>query len=166
MRRARLRPFLLLAALAATVPARAVLGEAQADIVKRFGRPDPNLQQGAAKNVIVWAIETRTDDRIAYTVTFNARGQSIAEGLKPIRRAVLTERLAQDFVDDQLSIRKDEAGTRQPKPGERYTFAKQEFTCGPNEAVWVDEAADLMILWIKGPQPLVMGVRAEMLQKP
>jgi hypothetical protein len=30
--------------------------------------------------------------------------------------------------------------------------------------VWVDEANDLMIVWVKGRQPLVLAVRAAMLR--
>jgi hypothetical protein len=166
MRSARLALLLVVAGLMAAAPARAVIGETLAEIQKRFGRPDPELQQGSKRNVVVWAIETRQDDRIAYTVTFNGQGRSIAEGLKPIRRALLTDDLAQNFVEDQLAIRASAASTRTPKPGEKYIFAQQEFTCGANEAVWVDETADLMIVWVKGRQPLVMAVRAEMLRKP
>ena len=165
MRPARFLTLLLLAAGMATIPARAVLGETASDLQKRFGRPDPTLQQGLHKQVIIWAIETPQGERLIYTVTFNSKGISIAEGIKPGRRAVLTDALAQNFVENQLAVRRDETTTQQPRPGEKYKFAGQEFTRAANEEVWVDEASDFMIVRVKGKEPLVMAVRAEMLRR-
>lgn len=152
--------------LLSAVASRAALGEAQAEIQKRFGRPDPWLQQGSQKNVVIWAIETPQSERLIYTVTFNAKGHSIAEGLKPVRRAVLTDALAQQFVDNQLAVHPDADAPRTPKPGEKYTFAGQEFVCAANEAVWVDEAHDFLVVWVKDPKGKghVLAVRAEMLR--
>ncbi|MFZ5496993.1 MAG: hypothetical protein ACOZE5_16870 [Verrucomicrobiota bacterium] len=161
-RRSRLLCLLLLAGLVAA-PARAALGETLAEIQRRFGRPDPMLQQPSQKNVTVWAIETMQSERLIYTVTFGAKGHSIAEGLKPVRRAVLTGDFAQQFVDSQLAIHAG-ATPRIPQPGEKYTFGGQEFTCGANEAVWVDEARDFLIVWLKGAKGHVLAVRAEMLR--
>jgi hypothetical protein len=155
-------PILLACLLLSAVSARAALGETLADLRKRFGPPDPQ-QPYAPKNVAHWSIETEQSERLIYTVTFNAKGFSIAEGLKPMGRAVLVEPIAQSFVDSQFALHREANTTRQPKPGEKYRFAGQEFVCAANEAVWVDETNDFMIVWVKGKQALVMAVRAEML---
>ncbi len=165
----RSRLFLVVSCLllAAAPAAHAALGETLADLRKRFGPPDPQ-QPYAPKNVAHWSIETEQSERLIYTVTFNAKGLSIAEGLKPMGRAVLVDPLAQSFVDSQFAMHRDAASTRTPKPGEKYRFAGQEFVCAPNEAVWVDETHDFMIIWAKDPKGkgLVMAVRAEMLTAP
>ena len=153
---------LLLALPLAAVPARAGLGETLDDLKKRFG--PPFKQDQPQKGMEMWFIETENSQRLVYTVTFNAEGRSIAEGLKPVRRAVMTTKHAQDFIDSQLAMHKAAGSTRTVKPGERYTFARQVFTCNSHEAVFVDEAQDFMIVWNKGNDPLVMAVRAEMLQ--
>jgi hypothetical protein len=151
--------------LAVSPVARAALGETEGEIARRFGRPDPLLQQGSQKNVTLWAIETPQSERLAYTVTFNAKGRSMGEGLKPVRRAVLTNDYAQSFVDSQLAMHPTATpeSTRQPKPGEKYTFASQEFACGADEKVWVDITHDFLIVWVQGPKGHVLAVRAEML---
>jgi hypothetical protein len=161
----RFLTLLLLATGLAAVPARAVLGETASELQKRFGRPDPTLQQGLHRNVIIWAIETAQGERLIYTVTFNSKGLSISEGIKPGRRAILNEKLAQNFVDNQLAVRSDATTTHQPRPGEKYKFGGQEFTRAANEEVWVDEASDFLVVWVKGKEPLVMAVRAEMLTR-
>ncbi len=159
------RPALLfLSLLLAVLPVRTLagLGETLDDLKKRFGPPErPEQPQ---KNVEMWFIETELNHRLVYTVTFDAKGRSIAEGLKPVRRALLTAKHAQDFIDSQLALHPAAATTRTVKPGENYSFAKQQFTCAEHETVLVDEAQDFMIVWAKGSQPLVMAVRAGMLQ--
>ena len=163
--RSRLLPALTCLLLTAAPAAHAALGETQPEIQKRFGRPDPWLQQGSQKHVVLWAIETPQSERLVYTVTFNPKGHSMAEGLKPVRRAILTTAFAQQFVDSQLAVHPG-ATARTPQPGEKYTFAGQEFVCGANEAVWVDEAADFLIVWVKDPKGKghVLAVRSEMLR--
>jgi hypothetical protein len=156
---------LLACLLLSVASARAALGETLADLRKRFGPPDPQLAH-PQKNVAHWSIETDQSERLIYTVTFNAKGLSIAEGLKPVGRAVLLEPMAQSFVDSQFALHQGAATTRTPKPGEKYRFAGQEFVCAANEAVWVDETHDFMVIWLKGKQALVMAVRAEMLAPP
>lgn len=164
----RSRLLTTLACLLLSLPnAQAALGETLADLRKRFGPPEPQPHQ-VQKNVVHWSIETEQSERLIYTVTFNAKGQSMAEGLKPVGRAVLAEPLAQSFVDSQFAMHRGAASTRTPKPGEKYRFAGQEFTCAANEAVWVDETHDFMIVWAKDPKGkgLVLAVRAEMLAAP
>lgn len=158
----RLLLCLALAALAA-LPARAALGESLSDLTKRFGRPEQQVQR--QKNVEIWSIETPQSERLIYTVTFNAQGRSIAEGLKPYRQAVLMEAFVRSFVEQQLAMHPDHATTRTPKPGEKYVFAGQEFTCAAHEAVWVDNANDFLVVWARGNAPMVMAVRAEMFRK-
>lgn len=165
-RHRRLLPTLLASLLLAAAPGRAALGETASEIQRRFGRPDPLLQQGLQRNVILWSIETPQSERLVYTVTFNGKGRSMAEGLKPVRRAVLTDDYAQNFIDSQLALHPQatDTTTRQPKPGEKYTFAGQEFTCAANEAVWVDPANDFLIVWVRDPKGHVLAVRSEMLR--
>lgn len=152
--------------LAASPSARAALGETEGEIARRFGRPDPLLQQGSQKHVTLWAIETPQSERLIYTVTFNPKGRSMGEGLKPVRRAVLTDDYAQSFVDSQLAMHPTATpeSTREPKPGEKYIFAGQEFACGADEKVWVDETNDFLVVWLQGPKGHVLAVRAEMLR--
>jgi hypothetical protein len=163
--RTRLSTVLSCLVLAASPAAHAALGETESEIARRFGRPDPLLQQGSQRNVTLWAIETPQSERLVYTVTFNAKGHSMGEGLKPVRRAVLTNDYAQSFVDSQLAMHPTATpeSTLQPKPGEKYTFAGQEFACAANEKVWVDAAHDFLIVWVQGPKGHVLAVRAEML---
>ncbi len=160
-------PILFACLLSSAVAGRAALGETLAELRQRFGPPEP-LQPYAQKNVSHWSIETEQSERLIYTVTFNAKGLSIAEGLKPVGRAVLVEPIAQSFVDSQFALHRGATSTRMPKPGEKYRFAGQEFVCAANEAVWVDETHDFMIVWAKDPKGkgLVMAVRAEMLAAP
>jgi hypothetical protein len=160
----RLLPCLFLAAAFAAAPARAALGETLSDLQKRFGRPEPQLQR--QKGVELWSIETPQGERLIYTVTFNDKGRSIAEGLKPVRHAVLTENYVHGFVSSQLAMHPDATATRALQPGEKYTFADQTFTCGADERVWVDEPSDFLIVWAKGPAAMVMAVRAEVLRPP
>ena len=150
--------FLALPLVAA--PLRAALGETLEDLKKRFG--PPFRQEQPQKGMEMWFIETELTHRLVYTVTFNAEGRSIAEGLKPVRRAVMTAKHAQDFIDSQLAMRPDATTTRNVKPGEKYAFAGQSFTCGEHETVLLDEKNDFMIVWNKGNAPLVMAVRSEM----
>lgn len=153
---------LLLALPLLAAPARAALGESLDDLKKRFGPPE--RPEHAQKNVELWFIETEMSHRLAYTVTFDARGRSIAEGLRPVRRAVMTAKHAQNFIDSQLAMHREAGSTRAVKPGEKYAFAGQVFTCAEHEVVLVDETQDFMIVWNRSSQPLVMAVRAEMLR--
>jgi hypothetical protein len=148
---------LLLALTAATGFAR--VGDPLAKLKERFGKaPDPQSPKGMA----VWFIES-IDGALVYTVTLNAKGISIAEGIKPLKRAVLTAEIAQDFVNDQMVLLKDSKTARQVLPGEKYEFAKQSFVCAEKEFVMLDEPRGLLIIWSRADIPSVMAVTRELL---
>ena len=154
--RSLLAAFLLLGLTAATAHAR--LGDTMAQLKKQFGSPEPQSR----KNVAVWFFEIQ-DGRMIYTVTFNAKGQSIAEGLKPIMNALFTSNIAQNFIEAQVGPFRDSKTLRTLDPGEKYTFAGQAFSCGAQERVLVDEANDFLIIWTRTGLPAVMAVRREMM---
>lgn len=153
-----LQLLLLVVALTA-VPAHAVLGETLEQLKAHMGKPEPQTRKDAA----VWFFEVE-DGRLVYTVTFNDKGLSIAEGLKPLKRAIFTSKAAQDFIDAQLTLAKDSKTLRNFKPGEAYTFGGKPFTCGPQEYVTVDEANDLAIVWNRTRLPTVIAFRSEMVK--
>jgi len=133
---------LLSVVLAAGTVAEARLGDSLKAITERYGRPtsQPN------KVTAMWLFE-EGGGQVIYTVTFNARGASIAEGFKPRRNAVLTTRTAETFIRDQLLVRSDARGGREVPAGEKFVFGGKEFTAGENEYVFVDDAADLLVVW-------------------
>jgi hypothetical protein len=150
---------LLLALTAVTGFAR--VGEPLAKIRERFGKaPDPQ----SPKHMAVWFIES-IDGALVYTVTLNAKGVSIAEGIKPLKRAILTTKIAQDFLQDQMVLLKDSKTTRVVPPGEKYEFAKQSFVVAENEYVVLDEPAGLLLIWSRAAIPSVMAVTRELLQQ-
>jgi hypothetical protein len=155
----KLLPLLLSVVALAAVPARAVLGENIEQLKAHMGKPESQTRKDAA----VWFFEVE-DGRLVYTVTFNEKGLSIAEGLKPLKRAIFTSKAAQDFIDAQLTLVKDPKTVRTFKPGDTYTFGGKAFTCGPQEYVTVDEASDLAIVWNRTRLPTVIAFRREMLQ--
>ncbi len=149
----------LLAALGA-VPASARLGETLGDLKKRFGSPEPQMQP--RKEQAYWLFEG-DDGQLMYSVTFNAQGQSIAEGLKPLKRARFNRNVAMDFVDSQLAPIRDSKTTRVLKPGENYRFAGKILTCGEHEYVVVDEPLGVLIIWNQAGIPSVLVLSPEML---
>ena len=158
--RARFSSVFLLAAfaLAAAAPLSARLGETDDALRKRFGRPEAQ----PSKNVLVWLIEEPAG-ALLYTVTFNERGVSIAEGLKPYRNAALAEQTARNFIAEQISVLADPSTARLVKPGEAYTFGGEKLTCGPDEHIIVDDAHDLLVIWTKDRSPSVMAATHEMM---
>lgn len=150
-----------LLALAAALPARAVLGEDLDTLTKRFGKQDPQVRP--QKHVAMWSLESDDSERLVYTVTFDDKGRSIGEGIKPVKMIPLPRDAAEAFIATQLAPYAGAASTRSVKPGEKYRFAGQDFTCAGNEVVYVDEANDFMIVWAKGKPGMVMAVRAAML---
>jgi hypothetical protein len=154
----RLLAALLLLAVVAT-PVIARLDDTLSDLKKRFG--DPAAQP--RKDVAVWFFEIE-DGRMSYTVTFNAQGRSIAEGIKPIKRALFTSAVARNFIDSQLAPYQGSKTMLLAGPGEKYKFAGQEFTGGEGEYAFIDEPNKLLIVWTKTGLPSVMAVRPEMLR--
>ncbi len=155
----KILPLLLLAVALPATPARAVLGETLEQLKAHMGKPEPQTRKDAA----VWFYEVE-DGRLVFTVTFNDRGLSIAEGLKPLKRAIFTKEAAQDFITAQLSLAKDSKTLRTFKPGEAYTFGGKPYACGPDEFASVDEANDLAIVWNRSRAPSVIAFRREFLK--
>lgn len=161
-RSARIFLVVLLAtlALAAAAPLPARLGETDDALRKRFGRPEAQ----PSKQVLVWLIEEPAG-ALLYTVTFNERGHSIAEGLKPYRNAPLSEQTARNFIAEQISILADPSTARVVKPGDSYAFGGETLTCGPDEHVIVDDAHDLLVIWAKDRNASVMAATHEMMRR-
>jgi len=148
-----------LVAIAAASPGLARIGDPVAKLTERFGK---GPERESPKGMAVWFVES-IDGPLVYTVTLNAKGVSIAEGIKPLKRAILTTKIAQEFLEDQLVLLKDSKTTRVVKPGEAYEFAKQSFVCAEGEYVVLDEAQGLLLVWVRTGIPSVMAVSKEML---
>lgn len=144
------------------LPAWAVLGESLDTLTKRFGKQETQVRP--QKHVALWSLESDDSERLVYTVTFDEKGRSMGEGLKPVKIVPLPKEVAEAFIATQLEPYAGAASTRAVKPGEKYTFAGQEFTCAANETVFVDEVNDFMIVWVRAKPGMVMAVRAAMLQ--
>jgi len=150
--------FVVLFAGLTVVPAQARLGEAQADIMKRFGKPEAQPR----KDTVFWLFEAGDSGQLLYTVTFNAKGLSIAEGLKPVKRASFTSKTAMDFIETQLVPNRDSKTQRIVPHGEKYRFAGQNFVCAANEYVVLDEPRGLLLIWTQVVDPAVLVVGPEM----
>lgn len=146
----------------ALTPVQARLGETLNQIKARYGKPEQQAQP--RKDQAVWLFEA-DDGQLVYSVTFDAKGHSIAEGLRPIKRAVFTADIAQDFIQGQIALFRDSKTIRTHKPGEKYQFAGQVFTCGEQEIAIVDEANGVMIVWVQKGVPSVMAVAPAMVQQ-
>ena len=153
--------FTLLVALAALASAHARLGETATTLRERFGRPEPQVHRD--DTTAVWFFEAQ-DGRLVYTVTFNAQGISIAEGLKPLKRAILGKENAQNFIDGQLQPYKDSKTQRIVKPGEKYKFGGKKFICLKEEYVVVDEPNNILVVWTHTGLISVLAVSAEMIK--
>jgi hypothetical protein len=154
--------FAVLLATLAVVPTQARLGETFDQLKARLGKP--GQQQQPRKDVAVWLFEVE-DGQLLYNVTFDAHGRSIAEGLKPLKRAIFTKDAAQDFIQDQIAPFRDSKSLHTFKPGEKYQFAGQIFTCGEQELAIVDDVNGVMIVWTQKGIPSVMAVSAVMVQQ-
>ncbi|HWA29420.1 MAG TPA: hypothetical protein VG734_27465 [Lacunisphaera sp.] len=155
---ARPSVLLLLAALAA-VPASARLGETLGDIKKRYDSPFTTTRDTAT-----WLFEG-DNGQLAYSVTFNTKGRSIAEGFKPVKRARFPKETALEFIDGQLTAFRDSKTTRILKSGERYRFGGQDFTVAADEHVVLDEPRGFLVIWNQASNPSVMVVTPELLQR-
>jgi hypothetical protein len=159
--RLRLLSVLLLAAIAAQ-PAWALLGETVGDIKKRLGPPEPQLEK--SKESAYWLFEG-DDGQLMYSVTFNAQGKSIAEGLKPLKRARFNRTRVMEFIDSELVLVRDSPTLRVVKPGEAYKFAGRQFVCAETEYIVVDPERDTLVMWSQSGVPNVLVLSAEMLQR-
>lgn len=155
----RLPALLLLTGLLA-VPAPARLGETLAELSRRYDKP---ISQTAKDNAS-WLFEVM-DGALLYSVTFDANGRSIAEGLKPIKRAVFSRKTVMTFIEGQLVPYEDSPTKRIVPPGEKYQFAGKEFTCGQDEYIVVDDPRGLLLVWSQGREPAVMVISPEMFHR-
>ena len=152
---------IVLLACLISVPIRATLGETVSQISKRYGKPEP--QAGNKKNAATWVVEGE-DGQMVYTATFDAKGRSIGEGMKPVRYAKFTDETVRTFIEMQLAPYRDSKTVRTAKPGEKYSFGGKVYTAGPEENVIVDDANDLLIVWTRGAVPSVMAVSHVLMQ--
>jgi hypothetical protein len=160
---ARIRLLLvLLLAAASALPASALLGETRADIKKRLGPPAPQMEK--SKESAYWLFEG-DDGQLMYSVTFNDKGKSIAEGLKPLKRARFNRTRVMEFIDAELILVRDSPTKRVVKPGEAYKFAGKEFVCAETEYVVVDDERDTLLMWTQSGVPTVLVLSAEMLHR-
>ena len=160
---ARIRLLLLvfLAAVSAQ-PASALLGETLPEIKKRLGPPAPQMEK--SKESAYWLFEG-DDGQLMYSVTFNDKGKSIAEGLKPLKRARFNRTRVMEFIDAELILVRDSPTKRVVKPGEAYKFAGKEFVCAETEYVVVDDQRDTLLMWTQSGVPTVLVLTAEMLHR-
>ena len=157
--RFRFLGLVLLAAGAATV-SHARLGENLAELKKRFGTPAQQVQP--RKDQEFWLFEG-DDGQLMYTVTFNAKGQSIAEGLKPLKRARFNRDVAMNFIDSELVPIRSSKTLRTLQPGDVYHFAGQNLVCGDKEFIMIDEAHGTLVIWSQAGIPSVMVLAPEMM---
>jgi hypothetical protein len=155
----RLLCLLLATGLAAGAQAR--LGQTLADLKKRYDSPLPQT----SKNTATWVFEQGDSGQLMYSVTFNAQGRSIAEGLKPIKRARFSKETALEFIEIQMAPYHDSKTQRIVKAGEKYRFAGQAFTVGKDEYVILDEPQGVLLIWSQYVNPAVMVVSPEMFQQ-
>lgn len=148
------------AAVFAAVAASARIGEKASELRQRLGKPEAQPQ----KNILVWLVE-ESAGALLYTVTFDEKDLSMAEGLKPFRQAKMTEQTARAFVVEQLGALPSGHRAREVKSGEAYTFAGEKLTCGANERVVVDDEHGLLIVWSLAPAPSVLAVTREMVER-
>ena len=142
----------------AVASAHARLGDKLSQLKQRFGPPAPESR----KNTALWFFEAK-DGRLAYNVTFNSKGESIAEGLKPVKLGRLTREMAEDFIQSQIEPYRNSETLRTVQPGEKYEFAGQGLVCGENERVYVDDPNGVLVIWTQGGIPTVLAVRPEMI---
>jgi hypothetical protein len=150
----------LLACAAFALPAHARIGDKAAELRKRLGKPEAQPQ----KNVLVWLVEEPAG-ALLYTVTFDEKDVSIAEGLKPFRQAKMTDQTARAFIAEQLAALPAGHRARELKSGEAYTFAGEKLTCGANERIVIEAEHGLLIVWNVAPLPSVLAVTREMVER-
>ena len=139
------------------ISAHARLGETLSEMQKRYGRPEPQVKTN--KSAATWYLEGE-EGQLIYTATFDAKGKSIGEGMKPVRYAKFTPQTVRLFIETQLAPYQNSKTLRTIKPGEKYVFAGKQYTASPEETVIVDDANDLLIVWTQGATPSVMAIRS------
>lgn len=154
----RFRLIFFLAVLTA-VTAQARLGETLDQIKGRFGPPAGSPRT----KVWVWYFEVQ-DGEVLYTVTFDDKGKSIAEGLKPVKQALFSRELADSFIGSATEPLKDSKTLRNVTAGEKYTFGGKEFVCGKQEYVVVDDANRFLLVLSREGIPSIIVVRPEILR--
>jgi hypothetical protein len=143
-------------------PARARLGDTLDQLKARYGKPEQ--QQQPRKDLAIWLFEVE-DGQVMYNVTFDASGHSIAEGLRPVKRANFTKNIAEDFIQGQIAPYRGSKTMHTFKTGDKYQFAGQIFTCGDGEIAVVDDANGIMIIWAQKGVPSVMAVTTSMVRR-
>jgi len=143
-------------------PAWARLGDPVSKLKDRFGRAP---ERESPKGMAIWFIES-IDGALVYSATLNAKGIIIAEGIKPLKRAILTTEIAKDFLQDQMAPYLQSKTARVVPPGEKYEFARQSFDCGANEFVFVDEPNGILLIWSRAGIPSVIALSPEVLLRP
>ncbi|MES1168604.1 MAG: hypothetical protein ABUL61_05495 [Oleiharenicola lentus] len=157
------RSRLLLAALLTVwgaVAADARLGDTLADLKKTFGSPVPMTQ--SRKDQAFWLFEGE-DGQLMYSVTFNPQGRSIAEGLKPLKRARFDRNTVLDFIDSELAAIRNSKTKRNLKASEVYQFAGKNYICGDQEYIVIDEPNGFLVIWSQAGVPNVLVLSPEMM---
>ncbi len=154
--------FVIALAGLAWVPAQARLGETLDQLKARLGKPEQQAQP--RKDTAIWLFEVE-DGQLIYNVTLDTHGRSIAEGLRPLKRAAFTKDTAQDFIQAQIAPFRDSKTLHTFTPGEKYKFAGETFTCAEGELAIVDDVNGVMIVWTQKGVPSVMAVSAVMVQQ-
>ncbi|MEO6994621.1 MAG: hypothetical protein ABI273_13495 [Lacunisphaera sp.] len=148
--------------LLAFCPAHARLGDTLDQLKARYGKPEQ--QEQPRKDRAIWLFEVE-DGQLMYNVTFDAKGHSIAEGLQPVKRAIFTKDIAEDFIQGQIAPYRGSKTMHTFKGGDKYQFAGQVFTCGDGEIAIADDANGFMIIWAQKGVPSIMAVTASMVRQ-
>lgn len=151
--------FVLLLAGSLAAPLQARLGETLSEIRKQFSDPPDQSRKGNA----FWLIEGE-DGLLVYTVTLNAKGLSVAEGLKPVKRARFSHDKATDFIASQTAHLNGSKTLHPVTPGQKYRYAGQDFVCAPEERVLLDEPNGLLLIWNQSFMPSIVVLGPEMFQ--
>lgn len=155
----RLRASLVLVFAALPIAAAARLGDSLDQLRHTYGRSISDTERS-----VVWLIES-PEGALTLAVTLDGSKHSIAEGLKPFGRAILTHQVAEAFIGGQLERSSGSKTRRTLKPGESCEFGGQRFTCGADEVVIVDVDNDVLIVWSRAAAGTVMAVRRAMIDK-
>jgi hypothetical protein len=100
-----------------------------------------------------------------YSVTFNAEGKSIAEGLKPLKLARFNKARVMEFIDSEIVLVRNSPTLLRPKTGESYHFAGKTLTVGPTEYIVVDDKNGILVVWNSAGVPAVLVISPEMLNR-